>query len=100
MSEEATSVPRRRGDELLSMLAERIGARLGAATVFGAPVERDGVTVVPVAVARCGHRRARDHAANAGRATRAQAPLELTGASGIRAPLARARAGQRVAPLA
>ena len=49
-----TSVPRRRGDELLSMLAERIGARLGAATVFGAPVERDGVTVVPVAAARFG----------------------------------------------
>ncbi|HET8756976.1 MAG TPA: spore germination protein GerW family protein [Solirubrobacteraceae bacterium] len=44
----------RRGDELLSMLAERIGARLGTATVFGAPVERDGVTVVPVAVARFG----------------------------------------------
>ena len=55
MSEASTtSVPRRRGDELLSMLAERIGARLGAATVFGAPVERDGVTVVPVAVARFG----------------------------------------------
>jgi uncharacterized spore protein YtfJ len=49
-----TSVPRRRSDELLSTLAERIGARLGAATVFGAPVERDGVTVVPVAVARFG----------------------------------------------
>jgi uncharacterized spore protein YtfJ len=49
-----TPVPRRRGDELLSALAERIGARLGAATVFGAPVERDGVTVVPVAVARFG----------------------------------------------
>jgi uncharacterized spore protein YtfJ len=55
MSETSTtSVPRRRGDELLSTLAERIGARLGAATVFGAPVERDGVTVVPVAVARFG----------------------------------------------
>jgi uncharacterized spore protein YtfJ len=49
-----TSVPRRRGDELLSALAERIGARLGAATVFGAPVEREGVTVVPVAVSRFG----------------------------------------------
>jgi uncharacterized spore protein YtfJ len=49
-----TTVPPRRGDELLSMLAERIGARLGAATVFGTPVERDGVTVVPVAVARFG----------------------------------------------
>jgi uncharacterized spore protein YtfJ len=50
----STSLPRRRGDELLSALAERIGARLGAATVFGAPIERDGVTVVPVAVARFG----------------------------------------------
>ena len=49
-----TSVPRRRGDELLAALAERIGARLGAATVFGETVERDGVTVVPVAVARFG----------------------------------------------
>jgi uncharacterized spore protein YtfJ len=55
MSDTSTaSVPRRRGDELLSTLAERIGARLGAATVFGAPVERDGVTVIPVAVARFG----------------------------------------------
>ena len=55
MSETSTtSAPRRRGDELLSVLAERIGARLGAATVFGAPVERDGVTVVPVAAARFG----------------------------------------------
>ena len=55
MSETSTtSVPRRRGDELLSTLAERIGARLAAATVFGASVERDGVTVVPVAVARFG----------------------------------------------
>jgi uncharacterized spore protein YtfJ len=55
MSDTSTSsVPRRRGDELLSALAERIGARLGAATVFGPPVERDGVTVVPVAVAKFG----------------------------------------------
>jgi uncharacterized spore protein YtfJ len=51
---ETTSAPRRRGDEILSTLAERLGARLGAATVFGTPVERDGVTVVPVAVARFG----------------------------------------------
>jgi uncharacterized spore protein YtfJ len=55
MSETSTpSVPRRRGDEILSTLAERLGARLGAGTVFGSPVERDGVTVVPVAVARFG----------------------------------------------
>jgi hypothetical protein len=39
---------------VLSTLAERIGARLGTATVFGAPVERDGVTVIPVAVAPFG----------------------------------------------
>ena len=55
MSETSTaSIPPRRCDELLSMLAERIGGRVGAATVFGAPVERDGVTVVPVAAARFG----------------------------------------------
>jgi hypothetical protein len=42
-----TSVPGRRGDELLSALAERIGARLGAATVFGAPVEGGGGGAVP-----------------------------------------------------
>ena len=47
-----TPVPRRRGDELLSMLADRVGARVSASTVYGAPVESDGVTVVPVAVAR------------------------------------------------
>src|SRR5215207_4466865 len=44
--------PRRRADELLAALAERIGARLSASTVYGEPVERDGVTVVPVAAAR------------------------------------------------
>jgi uncharacterized spore protein YtfJ len=41
-------------DSLLSLLAERIPARLGASAVYGAPVERDGVTVVPVATARFG----------------------------------------------
>lgn len=46
--------PRRRTDELLSLLAERIGAKLTSSTVFGTPVERDGVTVVPVAAARFG----------------------------------------------
>ena len=55
MSEASTtSVPRRRGDELLSTLAERIGARLGAATVFGAPVERGVVEGGPVCGARFG----------------------------------------------
>ena len=49
-----TTMPPRRGDALLATLADRMGARLGTSTVFGAPVERDGVTVVPVAVARFG----------------------------------------------
>jgi uncharacterized spore protein YtfJ len=30
-------------------LAERLGAKAGATTVFGDPVEREGVTVIPVA---------------------------------------------------
>jgi uncharacterized spore protein YtfJ len=47
-------VPRRRTDEMLAMLAERVGGRFNAATVFGEPVERDGVTVIPVATSRFG----------------------------------------------
>ena len=35
--------------ELLERLAERIGAHAGASAAFGEPVERDGVTVIPVA---------------------------------------------------
>lgn len=35
-------------------LAERVGARVGAQTVFGEPVEREGVTVIPVARAAWG----------------------------------------------
>ena len=35
-------------------LIDRLGARFTASMVFGAPVEREGVTVVPVAVARFG----------------------------------------------
>ena len=53
-SNAAAGGPRRRVDEVLTTLAERIGAQFSAATVYGAPVERDGVTVVPVAVARFG----------------------------------------------
>ena len=49
-----TDVPTRRTDEILTLLADRLGARLSVKTVFGDPVERDGVTVVPVAVARFG----------------------------------------------
>ncbi len=35
--------------ELLERLAERIGAHAGASAAFGEPVERDGVTIIPVA---------------------------------------------------
>jgi hypothetical protein len=34
---------------LLEQMAERLGGRASAAAVYGSPVERDGVTVIPVA---------------------------------------------------
>ena len=37
-----------------SRLAERLGASASASSVFGEPVERDGVTVIPVARVRWG----------------------------------------------
>ena len=43
-----------RTDDLLATLAERIGARAGASNVFGTPVERGDVTVIPVASVRFG----------------------------------------------
>jgi uncharacterized spore protein YtfJ len=53
-SSAAAQPPRRRADELLTALAERIGGRLNASTVYGEPIERDGVTVVPVTAIRVG----------------------------------------------
>ncbi len=35
--------------EFISALADRIGSAAGVSAVFGEPVERDGVTVIPVA---------------------------------------------------
>lgn len=49
-----TQPPRRRTDEILATLADRVGGRFTASTVFGSPVERDGVTVIPVATIRFG----------------------------------------------
>lgn len=40
--------------DLLERLAERLGWSARARTVFGEPVERNGVTVIPVARARWG----------------------------------------------
>lgn len=50
----AAEVPSRRSEALIGALVDRIGGRFGASTVFGSPVERDGVTVIPVATARFG----------------------------------------------
>jgi len=49
-----TELPRRRTDDILTTLADRLGGRFTASTVFGAPVEREGVTVIPVATLRFG----------------------------------------------
>jgi uncharacterized spore protein YtfJ len=42
------------GNRLLERLAERVGATARASTVFGDPVEDEGVTVIPVARAKWG----------------------------------------------
>ncbi len=49
-----TELPRRRTDDILTTLADRLGGRFSASTVFGSPVEREGVTVIPVATVRFG----------------------------------------------
>lgn len=42
------------GGDFVSAIVERIGAAAGASAVFGEPVERDGITVIPVARASWG----------------------------------------------
>ena len=49
---EATAL--RRVDEMLGKLSERLGTQFSASSVFSEPVERDGVTIVPVASVRFG----------------------------------------------
>ena len=41
-------------DRFIGTMAEKLGAVAKASTVFGEPVERDGITVIPVAKARWG----------------------------------------------
>ena len=41
-------------DTFIGTIAEKLGAVARAATVFGEPVERDRITVIPVAKARWG----------------------------------------------
>jgi uncharacterized spore protein YtfJ len=44
----------RLADELLRRIGETVGQRAQASAVFGEPVEREGLTVIPVARARFG----------------------------------------------
>ena len=41
-------------EQFIGTMADRIGAAARAATIFAEPVERDGITVIPVARARWG----------------------------------------------
>lgn len=52
--QEKALVPASRADSFLERLAEKMGARAEASVVFGEPVERGGVTIVPVVRARWG----------------------------------------------
>lgn len=59
------------GESKVAGLADRIGANVKAAMVFGDPIERDGVTIIPVAKARFGFgagdgRRKRDASGSGG----------------------------------
>lgn len=51
---ETTQATSSADESFLAGLAERLGAAARAATIFGEPVERDGITVIPVAKARWG----------------------------------------------
>ncbi len=51
---EAEMAANGRMDGFIEMLAEKVGARAAASAIFGQPVERDGVTVIPVGKVRWG----------------------------------------------
>src|SRR3712207_4289977 len=53
-SPQSAQVPARRTDDLLAALADRLGARFAASTFFGEPIQREDVTVIPVATLRFG----------------------------------------------
>ena len=54
MNETIVQEVQRDGAELLPRLGETIGATARASVVYGEPVEREGITVVPVAKVRYG----------------------------------------------
>jgi len=51
---EAQQAASGRAANIVEMLADRVGLRAASGAVFGTPVEREGVTVVPVAKVRWG----------------------------------------------
>lgn len=51
---EAQAAASGRGQDIIERLADRVGLHAGASAVFADPVERDGVTVIPVAKVRWG----------------------------------------------
>lgn len=69
--------------QFIDRLADRLGARATAAAVYGEPVERDGVTVIPVAKVRWlfggGSGRGRN---NAGRTDQGEGVSEGSGDGG------------------
>ena len=55
MAEESATKSTGMADQLLDKLAQSLGGRAGALQVYGEPVERDGVTIIPVAKTRYGY---------------------------------------------
>jgi len=51
---EAREAASGRSDNIVSMLAERVGLHAGTHAIFGEPVEHDGVKVIPVGKVRFG----------------------------------------------
>jgi len=51
---EAQAAASGRGQDIIERLADRVGLHAGASAVFADPVERDGITVIPVAKVRWG----------------------------------------------
>jgi hypothetical protein len=47
-----SAAPSGRGSSFVERLAERVGGSASSTLVFGAPVEHEGVKVIPVAKAR------------------------------------------------
>jgi uncharacterized spore protein YtfJ len=52
--DEAFAAANSRVDRILGVVAERLGAHASAQAVFGDPIEREGITVIPVAKVRMG----------------------------------------------